>query len=151
MILDPRAFAAPVPFPRVVLVVAHEFSLLRMHRDHWVAGKHVVRRVAVDVLEMRVTVEMVVAVLRLAVALKSVIQFLQRGPYPPMARRVTHGCSPAAKLRMLLQVQRRGDTGSLHDYGSTSGCSSSPTVGSSALAFLRPSPGRRILPRLSAC
>ena len=40
-------------------------------------------------LELRVTVDVLVAFLHLAVALETVVQFMQRGPYPPMAGRVT--------------------------------------------------------------
>src|SRR5208337_1346585 len=41
-------------------------------------------------LELRVTVDVLVALLHLAVALETVVQFVQGGPNPPMAGPVTH-------------------------------------------------------------
>jgi hypothetical protein len=57
----------------------------------------------------------------------------------------------SANVRMLLNVQRKGDIGSPRHNGSTRGFSSSTTLGSSALTtFFRPPPVRRILPGLTA-
>src|SRR5271157_3043971 len=89
MTLDPLGFALCVPFAPVVLVVSHEFFLLRVHRNHRVAGTHFTRHPAVDMLELRVTVQMLVALLHFTVALETVLQLMQRGPYPPVAGRVT--------------------------------------------------------------
>jgi hypothetical protein len=66
MTLVPRGFALCMPFAPVVLVVSYEFFLLRVHRNHWVAGTHFTRHPAIDMLELRVTVQMLVALLPLA-------------------------------------------------------------------------------------
>ncbi len=90
MTLDPQAFTLCVPFASIILVVSDEFLLFRVHRYHRIARPHLPCHPVVDMLKLRVSVQVLVAFLHLLIALETVVQFVQRGPYPSVAGRVTH-------------------------------------------------------------
>src|SRR5450759_102330 len=63
-----------------------------------------------------------------------------------MSYLMTQFFSSSAKLQVLLEVQRKGDSGSPRLVGSISFSRSGISVGSLSRLFLRPPPGARILP-----
>jgi len=93
---------------------------------------------AVQVFELSVAVGMVCSFLGLPVGLQAIAQLAQHPRHHAVAGRVPICCNSAASLRMLLQVQRSGDSGSPRVTGSTSRSRSRSRVGSFATAFLRP-------------
>ena len=66
------------PLPPGVLVVADEFFLLGIHRDHGAALRQASFHRGIDVPELRIAVRMVSPLLRLPVALKAVVEAVQK-------------------------------------------------------------------------
>jgi hypothetical protein len=145
-VVDPYRFGITLgaQFASAILEVANQFLLLGIHRNDRLPVALVGLDLGIDVHELGVPVWMRRAFAGLAVGLQAVTQVLQQFCHQPMAGLVPWQLSSAASLRTLLQVHRRGDSGSPRLTGSTS-CSRSRTrVASLATVRLRPPPALRI-------
>ena len=105
-----RRRALRLPFPPAVLEVPDQLLLLRVDRDHRLAGGQMLVRGLVDVLELRVAVRMRGAFLPLARRLQPVAQAVQQPahsgrthPPPLLVQRRRQLCATLAR-----PAQRRG-------------------------------------------
>jgi len=70
--------ALATPFPAVVLEIADQFLLLGVDRHHWLTRRQELQGLRVDVLELRVAIDVLAAFPRLAVGLQTVAQVMQQ-------------------------------------------------------------------------
>ena len=83
--------ALGVPLASAILVLAHQLFLLRVHRDHRLAGSKRSRHGGVDVLELRVAIWTLVALDDLGVRLQAVALILEQSPHDDVTDRMTTG------------------------------------------------------------
>jgi hypothetical protein len=86
---DLFGFALRPPFPAAVLEVANKLLLLRIDRDHRLAGCQRLGHAAIDMLELRVAIRMLVALARLAIGLQAEMASLEQLADHGMADPVT--------------------------------------------------------------
>ena len=84
-----RLFRGTPLLPRVG-IVAEEFLLLRVHRNHRTAVRQTPLHCRVDVAELRVTVRMVSPLLSLPIALQAIVEVVKDLGHFRMADRVFH-------------------------------------------------------------
>ena len=124
----PPAAARRLPFPPAVLEVPDQLLLLRVDRDHRLAGGQMLVRGLVDVLELRVTVRMRGAFLPFARRLQPVAQAVQqpasnspatpaRSAPPPASR---DSCTSSAAAGRVAARER------IHPLGARPGCRVDP-------------------------
>src|SRR5208283_1430447 len=141
----PRLFRRK-PLLACVGVIADEFFLFGIHRDHGTALLQEVFHGSIDMAELRVAVGMVLPFLRLPIALQTVVELVEdlgdRGVADGMpAPRQGLGNCPRA-----LRNPPQGDSGSPRVCESIIASKVSTSRGSDMVIGLRPAPGRRILP-----
>jgi len=108
--MHPHLLRLPLGAPRVpaVLKVPDEFLLLGVHREHGGARRQIALRRLVDVGELGVTVGVVVAFARLAVALQAVAPGVQHPRHPRMADRMPLGAQLGRQLAHALAGPAQG-------------------------------------------
>jgi hypothetical protein len=94
--MHPDFYRLPLRPPHLAAVfeVAHQFLLLRIHRNHWLPETDILFNFRVDMFELRVAVRVPVPLFRLPVALQAVVQFMQQLSY----HRVTHAMPHLFKI-----------------------------------------------------
>jgi len=129
-----------------IVVVADEFLLFCVHRNHRNALRQAFFYRGIDVPKLRIAVGVVCALLGLPIALQTIVQIVKNLSDLRMADRVFCLPSCLAIARVLLQIHRSGDCGSPRVWQSIISSNASNRRGSETMMGLRPAPGRRMRP-----
>ena len=138
-----------LPLPAAVGEVADQLLLLGVHADHRLPGGQMRLGLLVEVAELGIAVGVLGALQGLERALQPVALLAQQPPHGVVADRMALGGERLGQLRVDLQVQRNGLSGSPRVSGSTSRSNACSRPGSVSRRRLGPSCWR-MRPRGSA-
>lgn len=85
MPVDRGGIAFPAPLLSAIGIVADQFLLLGVHGNNRLRGTHLLGHTGVDVFKLRIAIEMLGALNRLAIALEAVAHPLQQRPHQAAA------------------------------------------------------------------
>jgi len=134
------------PLLAYILVVSNELLLFCVHRyDRSPVGQSLAN-LLIDMLKLRVPIRVITPLFGLPIALKTVAHLTQKLATFSWQTGWCWAVSSVASTRVLLLVQRKGDSGSPRAKGSTSPSSVRGKSGSIIRRVGRPPPGRRVRP-----
>ena len=147
MDIDQLRLALGAPLPTVVLEIAHQFLLFRIDRDDRLVRGQEPLGLVVDVVELRVTIDVSTAFFDFAVGLKTVARAPCRSsPTTEAETLCPFSANALTSFRRLSDVHNKDCMGSPRVEGSTSAFRSLSGLGSSMTLRLRPPPGLRMRP-----